>query len=301
MIGTARRTPKSISSEFIEVGALRVHHSHGGHGSPVVFIHGLGSSGYMEWRYNLEATAAKHRVFAPDLPGYGRTEKPRARYTIQYFARFIERYMEVQGLRSAAVVGASLGGRIALELALEQPRLVRRLVLINSLGLGRPKVRMAQMTYGLVTLPRIGEAAMRLARDALYWAPPNMIRRVAARYAGASSDLVKAMDDGYLDNLRELYATDGFQNAYLTTIRSLINPGALFSGSHDMTERLNELKIPVQLIWGADDPLFPVSHATRAHAMIRRSKLAVIEGAGHTPQAERPEEFNRVLRRFLDN
>jgi pimeloyl-ACP methyl ester carboxylesterase len=292
--------PKSISSEFIEVGSLRVHHSHGGRGSPVVFIHGLGSSGYMEWRYNLEATAARHRVFAPDLPGFGRTEKPRARYTIQYFARFIERYMEDRGLRSAAVVGASLGGRIALELALEHPRLVRKLVLVNTLGLGRPKVRMAQMTYGLVTLPRIGEAAMRFARDALHWAPPNMIRRVAARYAGASSDLVKAMDDGYLDNLRELYATDGFHNAYLTTIRSLINPGALLAGNHDVTERLNELKVPVQLIWGADDPLFPVAHATRAHSMIDRSKLTVIEGAGHTPQAERPEEFNRVLRRFLD-
>lgn len=300
MIGTARRAPKSISSEFIEVGSLRVHHTHGGRGSPVVFIHGLGSSGYMEWRYNLEATALTHRAFAPDMPGYGRTEKPRVRYTVQYFARFIERYMEGRGLRSAAVVGASLGGRIALELALEQPRLVRKLVLVNALGLGRPKLRMAHMSYGLVTLPRVGEAAMRFARDALHWAPPNMIRRVAARYAGASADLLKSMDDGYLDNLREMYATDGFHNAYLSTVRSLINPGALFGGNHDATARLNELKLPVQLIWGADDPLFPVAHAARAHAMIRRSKLAVIEGAGHSPQAERPEEFNRVLRRFLD-
>ncbi len=300
MIGTARPKPKLIDSEFIEVGSLRVHHSYGGRGTPVVFVHGLGSSGYMEWRYNLEDTAARHRVFAPDLPGYGRTEKPRARYTVQYFARFVERYMEDRGLRSAAVVGASLGGRIALELALEKPRLVRKLVLVNALGLGRPKLRAAQMTYSLVTLPRVGEAAMRLARDALHWAPSNMIRRVAGRYAGASANLVKSMDDGYLDNLREMYATDGFHNAYLTTIRSLINPGALFGGDHDVTARLNELKLPVQLIWGADDPLFPVAHAARAHAMIGRSRLAVIEGAGHSPQAERPEEFNRVLRRFLD-
>jgi pimeloyl-ACP methyl ester carboxylesterase len=301
VIGTARPKPRSISSEFIEVGSLRVHQSYGGRGTPVVFIHGLGSSGYMEWRYNLEDTAARHRVFAPDLPGYGRTEKPRARYTIQYFARFVERYMEDRGLRSAAVVGASLGGRIALELALEQPRLVRKLVLVNALGLGRPRVTAAQMTYGLVTLPRVGEAVMRFARDALYWAPPNMIRRVAARYAGASTDHVKAMDDGYLDNLREMYSTDGFHNAYLSTVRSLINPSALFGGNHDVTARLNELKVPVQLIWGANDPMFPVAHAARAHAMIPRSKLAVIEGAGHSPQAERPEEFNRVLRRFLDS
>ncbi|HXD82529.1 MAG TPA: alpha/beta fold hydrolase [Candidatus Acidoferrum sp.] len=300
MIGTASPKPKLIGSEFIEVGSLRVHHSYGGRGTPVVFVHGLGSSGYMEWRYNLEDTAARHRVFAPDLPGYGRTEKPRARYTVQYFARFVERYMEDRGLRSAAVVGASLGGRIALELALEKPRLVRKLVLVNALGLGRPRLRAAQMTYSLVTLPRVGEAAMRFARDALHWAPSNMIRRVAGRYAGASANLVNSMDDGYLDNLREMYATDGFHNAYLTTIRSLINPGALFGGNHDVTARLNELKLPVQLIWGADDPLFPVAHAARAHAMIGRSRLAVIEGAGHSPQAERPEEFNRVLRRFLD-
>src|SRR5260370_27516068 len=147
--------------------------------------------------------------------------------------------MEGGGLGSVGVVGASLGGGSGCELAVEHPRLVRKLVLVNALGLGRPKVRMAQMTYGLVTLPRIGEAAMRFARDALHWAPPNMIRRVAARYAGASSDLVKAMDDGYLDNLRELYATDGFHNAYLTTIRSLINPGALLAGNHHGNQPLH--------------------------------------------------------------
>jgi len=55
----------------------------------------------------------------------------------------------------------------------------------------------------------------------------------------------------------------------------------------------------VQLIWGADDPLFPVAHATTAHALLVRSRLAVMEGAGHPPQAERPEEFNRVLDNFL--
>ncbi len=56
----------------------------------------------------------------------------------------------------------------------------------------------------------------------------------------------------------------------------------------------------MQLIWGADDPLFPVAQAERAHSLIGRSTLAVITGAGHTPQAERPEEFNRVLHEFLD-
>ena len=300
MIGTARRTRSTIQSDFIEVGSLRVHHMDGGRGSPVVFIHGLGSSSYMEWRYNLEPTGARHRVFAPDLPGYGRTEKPRARYSIPYFARFVERYIEDRGLRSAAIVGASLGGRVALEVALERPHLARKLVLVNTLGLGRPQVRAPQMAYGLVTIPRVGEAVMRFTRGALHWASPSMIRRVAARYGGGTrADMERAMDDAYLNDLRELYATDEFHNAYLATVRSLVNPRALLGGHHDMTSRLKEIKIPLQLIWGADDPLFPVAHATRAHAMVEHSRLAVIEGAGHSPQAERPEEFNRVLLNFL--
>ncbi len=279
---------------------MRVHHMQGGRGAPVVFIHGLGSSGYMEWRHNLETVAGKHRVFAPDLPGYGRSDKPRARYNIPYFARFVERYMEERGLRAATLVGASLGGRIVLEVALDRPRLVNRLVLVNTLGLGRPQVRLAQVAYGLVSLPRVGETVMKLTRDALHWASPTLVRRVAARYSGATKGAARAIDDAYIDDLRELYATDAFRDAYLSTVRGLVHPKALIAGHHDVTGRLNELKVPVQLIWGADDPLFPLAHAARAHSLIEHSRLAVIEGAGHTPQAERPEEFNRVLHQFLD-
>jgi pimeloyl-ACP methyl ester carboxylesterase len=291
------RPPKALHSGWVHVGSVRVHHTHGGQGSPVLFIHGLGSSGYIEWRFNLEPAGARHRVYAPDLPGFGRSDKPRARYGIPYFTRFIERYLESRDLRSVAVVGASLGGRIALELTLKHPELVSKLVLVNALGLGRPNVR---VSYGLVTIPRVGEALMGLARDALRWAPPAMIRRVAARYSGATADLNRTMDDVYIDHLRELYAAEGFHDAYLATVRSLVTPQAVFGAHQDMTKRLNELNVPVLLIWGADDPLFPVAHASRAHALIERSRLAVIEGAGHTPQAERPEEFNRVLNTFLD-
>jgi pimeloyl-ACP methyl ester carboxylesterase len=284
---------------MVQMGSLRVHQMHGGRGTPVLFIHGLGSSGYMEWRYNLEFAAARHRVYAPDLPGFGRTEKPRARYGIPYFTRFVERYMDYRGLRSAAVVGASLGGRIALQLALEHPDRVRKLVLVNALGLGRPNL---QLSYGLVTLPRVGEAVMKFAGDALRWAPRPMIRRVAARYTGARrGKLDQTMDDDYFANLRELYAAEGYNDAYLATVRSLVTLKALMAADHDLSKRLGDIRAPVQLIWGADDPLFPLAHAARAHALIAGSRLAVMEGAGHTPQAERPEEFNRVLDNFLSS
>jgi pimeloyl-ACP methyl ester carboxylesterase len=290
------RPPKSLRSGILTMGSIRVHHMHGGRGTPVLFIHGLGSSSYMEWRFNLEHASLRHRVYAPDLPGFGRSEKPRARYGVPYFTRFVERYMEGRGLRSAAIIGASLGGRIALELALERPSLVSKLVLVNSLGLGRPNL---QLSYGLMTLPRVGEAVMNVARGALNWAPAPVIRRVAARYTGSTSDLEKTMSDDYFAHLRELYAADGYHDAYLATVRSLVTLKALFGADYDQSKRLHAIKVPVQLIWGADDPLFPVAHASRAHALIRDSRLTVIEGAGHTPQAERPEEFNRVLDTFL--
>ena len=67
----------------------------------------------------------------------------------------------------------------------------------------------------------------------------------------------------------------------------------------DVSRRLDHLEVPVLLIWGANDPLFPLEQARRALDLIPRSRLAVIEGAGHTPQAERPEEFNKQLAAFL--
>src|SRR2546427_11609215 len=98
MIERARPAPKRMQSGFVDMGSLRVHHMHGGRGSAVVFVHGLGSSGYMEWRQNLEATAARHRGVAPDLPGYGRTAKPRVPSSIPHFARLLPRHTEDRGL-----------------------------------------------------------------------------------------------------------------------------------------------------------------------------------------------------------
>jgi pimeloyl-ACP methyl ester carboxylesterase len=133
-------------------------------------------------------------------------------------------------------------------------------------------------------------------------APRRVIRRVAARYVGArGGDLKRTMDDDYFSNLRELYAADGYPDAYLATIRSLVTPKALLDADHDLSRRLGEIQVPVQLIWGDHDPLFPLAHAANAHRLIPHSRLAVLEGAGHTPQAERPEEFNRVLENFLSS
>lgn len=279
----------------VACGRVTLHHTYGGRGSPLLLVHGLGSSGYLEWRFNLEALAGRHAVYAPDLPGFGRSDKPAAaRYGVAYFARTLVRYMQEVGLRSAAVVGASLGGRVALELALRHRRRVRRLGLVNALGLGRPNLR---PQYPLAALPGVGELGLRVAARGLRVAPPALIRRVAGRLVGADSDLERLLDDRYLAGLREMFEAEGYPEAYLATVRSLLVAAAL--GGSDLTSRLEHLDLPVLLVWGGSDPLFPVEHATRAHRLLPDARLVVIEGAGHTPQAERPDQFNRAVLDFL--
>ena len=261
----------------------------------MVLIHGLGSAGYMEWRFNLPSLAGAHRVYAPDLPGFGRSDKPRTRYGIPYFAATLAEYMRGRGLRSAAVVGASLGGRVALELALDHSELVDRLVLVNSFGLGRPALK---PLYLLVGVPRLGEALVKTLGSGLRRARAEELRLVAAHYMGAGVDVERVIDEGYLEDMRQLYAAEGYGDAYVGTVRSLLTPAGLLGGPQ-LLARVARKRLPVQLIWGSADTLFPLQHARDAHRVLPGSLLVVIEGAGHTPQAERPDQFNHALEAFL--
>jgi pimeloyl-ACP methyl ester carboxylesterase len=278
-----------LSSGFVQVGGLRLHHVRGGRGRPVLFVHGLGSAGYLGWRFVLPSVARHHRALAPDLPGFGLSDKPPARYGIPLFTRTLLRYLDSQGADEVAVVGVSMGGRVALELALHHPRRVSRLVLVNALGLGFPR----RLLHGLFLLPGVGEASFRFMSTFLHKVPGETIRHLAGRFR-IVEDPERALDDAYLEALREIHADRGAAPAYLATVRALA-----LMGIQDLSGELRRLRMPVRLIWGAADPLFPLQHATRAHRLLPGSELAVIEGAGHSPEAERPDEFNRALEHFL--
>jgi pimeloyl-ACP methyl ester carboxylesterase len=283
-----------VRGGYLRLEGLQIHHVHGGRGAPpVLFVHGLGSAGYLEWRFNLPALARSHRVFAPDLPGFGRSEKPEAGYGIPLFARVIEQYIRARRLKPV-LVGASLGGRVALEVALRNPASVQRLVLVNSLGVVRPTV---QPFYPLVLLPRVGEGMLRVMREALHRLPADAIRRGARHFLGLRGDVDRVLDEPYLARLREMHADEGYPRAYAATVRSLVHPGAYRSDA--LLTRLAETGLPVLLIWGAGDRLLPLARARLAHQKLPGAKLEVIEGAGHAPQAEQPDEFNRILEQFV--
>jgi pimeloyl-ACP methyl ester carboxylesterase len=284
----------SVQSAFVQVGRLRLHHTFAGRGEPtIVLLHGLGSSGYTEWRHNLPALARTHTVYAPDLPGFGRSDKPRVRYDLSFFTRVLEKYLAQLPARSLVVVGASLGGRIAIDLALRNPRRIARLGLVAAVGLGPPKV---QFYYPLIMVPGLGESVMRTIRTLLGAAPNDLIRRLAAGFSPGRPG--NAFDDRYLQDLREMHRDDAFHGAYLSTVRSLARPRSL-KEPDDLVAALGRAGLPIQLIWGARDPLMPVHNALSAHARLPGSRLSVMEGVGHSPQSERPDEFNRVLESFL--
>jgi pimeloyl-ACP methyl ester carboxylesterase len=279
---------------FVQVDGLRVHHVHGGSGSPpVLFVHGLGSAGYLEWRFNLPAIARSHEVFAPDLPGFGRSDQPPDGYGIPLFAGVVEAYIRERGLRPV-LVGTSMGGRVALEVALRSPDSVEKLVLVNALGVVRPNV---QLFYPLVLVPRVGETMLAVMREALHRLPPAAIQRYARRFLQGPGDAERILDGTYLAGMREMHATDGYSRAYASTVRALVGRQARRSAV--LLARLAETRLPVLLIWGEGDRLLPVERAREALRELPAARLEVIEGAGHTPQAERPDRFNRVLEDFL--
>jgi len=279
---------------FLRLEGLLVHHVHGGSGAPpVVFVHGLGSAGYLEWRFNLPAVARSHRVFAPDLPGFGRSDQPAGGYGIPLFARVIEEYIRAHGLRPV-LVGTSMGGRVALEVALRCPESLEKLVLVNALGVVRPNV---QLFYPLVLVPRVGEAVLGLMREALHRLPAPVIHRYARRHVGG--DVERVLDASFLAGMREMHATAGYPRAYASTVRSLATREA--SGASSLMTRLAATRLPVLLIWGEGDRLLPVERAREAVRALPAATLAVIEGAGHAPQSEQPDRFNQVLEDFLAN
>lgn len=133
----------------------RLHYQTFGAGSPLVLIHGLGSSGE-DWAFQIEPLARRHLLIVPDLPGSGRSPAPGGRYGIEGFADALWRLLDALGLHEANLLGFSLGGAVALEMALQRPDAVLRVMTINSLPSYRQDSwRKRYAVYGQMTMMRL--------------------------------------------------------------------------------------------------------------------------------------------------
>ncbi|HTT31305.1 MAG TPA: alpha/beta fold hydrolase [Solirubrobacteraceae bacterium] len=256
-----------------------------GAGPVLLLVHGMGG-GYENWREVIEPLARRHTVIAPDLPGHGASAPGNGDYSVGALAVGLRDLLLALGHDRATLVGHSLGGGIAMQLAYQFPELAERLVLVSSGGLG-PEVSVALRA---VALPG-SELWIAITARAAGWIGPAVGRGLAAarfRPSPATAEVAR----GYVslsDSVR--------RSAFLATLRSVIN----VSGQRiDASDRLYlTAGIPTLILWGADDPVIPASHGERAHAAIVGSRLEIFDGVGHIPQLEAPERFVAELERFL--
>src|ERR1700730_2523050 len=285
----------SFENRTVTMDGVNIHYVCGGSGAPVVLVHGLGSSAAVEFYYNLEPLAAHHRVLAIDLPGFGKSDKPVLEYTIELFVKAVRDLMTSEGLARAAVMGVSMGGRVALGLALDSPELVERLVLVDALGVGPPRRVLAYrvlLTTGLGALPLRGTAR------ALRRMNPATIRRFWGWYLRRPNRVETTWSDELISDTGTLLSTPACRAAYLSALRSIAGMTQL-RGGVSVENRLSELQMPTLVIWGRHDHIFPASHAESAKDKLPSGRVVIFDNCGHTPQMEEPERFNRLVLDFL--
>jgi pimeloyl-ACP methyl ester carboxylesterase len=288
------RTETATRSAWIEVDGLWTQYLQAGDaGSPVLLLHGGGLDyAALSWRYAIGSIARRHRVFALDWPGFGRSDSPRVPWSIQDYITFLGHYMERLGLDRASLVGISLGGAIAIGFALRSPERVDKLVLVDSYGLGG-EVPGGWATYLaaylFVRLPLVTE---------LMWTVLGRSRRLTRKTLESISGDPRAITAELVDEAREGFGRPGVGKAWSAIQRSEILPGGVRT---NYLNELGEITAPTLLVHGADDPFVKVALAERAHARIPHSQLAIIPRSGHWPPREKPDEFNQIVTQFLAN
>jgi pimeloyl-ACP methyl ester carboxylesterase len=268
---------------YIKVRNLRTRYWRlGDHGTAVILLHGLGASADI-WKYNLEALAKQHRVYAPDLMGFGRSEKPGPSFSPFDFALFLHDFIDLLNIETPSLVGQSFGGGIALHYGLQYPQNLRKLVLVGSAGLGKE----VTWTLRLMSLPLIGEFLSYPSRKGV-----EIFFKIAVRNQAL-------VTKDFVDLYYEFFSKPGFQKFLLQVIRSLINiHGARDEVLPDMDD-LKKISQPALIVWGENDRVLPLKQAYRGKENLPNARVKIMKGCGHLPFFERSEEFNRLVLEFL--
>jgi pimeloyl-ACP methyl ester carboxylesterase len=270
------RTVHGYRRAFVDIGK----------GPAVLLIHGIGDN-LDTWRQVIGALARDHRVIAPDLLGHGRSDKPRADYSVAAYANGMRDLLSVVEVERATVVGHSLGGGVAMQFAYQYPERCERLVLVSTGGVSHevhPALRLAATPAADLFLPLLRLAMARVigvgAVRAMEWMKTDL---------GRDAEHILRMFDALPD------ATA--RRAFVRTIRAVVDwRGQAIT----MLDRCYLTRgMPTLLVWGAHDAVLPIHHAKIAHAAMPSSRLVVFDDAGHFPHHSEPERFISVLRDFL--
>ncbi len=276
----------AVEERRIEVEGMPIRYQTAGEGRPLVLLHALGE-GAFDWQWVLPDLARAHRVYAPDLPGFGDSVKPEADYSPAFFTRFVGSFLDALGVEHATMIGNSLGGLVALRLALSDQSRVTALVLVDSVGLGR------EVSYALrsASLPGYGELGVAWGKT-----PPGAAGRTWLQAPLLFARPERVPYEWFAEQYR-LGQQPGFLEALIASLRAVVD----LEGQREvLLDELTQLQMPTLVVWGASDRVFPASQAREAVARLRYGALELIPDCGHLPQVERPELFVEAVSRFLD-
>lgn len=279
MIVMTRATVPGARAETLEVAGLKTHLLRAGSGEPVILLHGLGASSY-SWRFAFEELSRRYEVFAPDLPGFGRTDKPRDfDYSIAGLHRWVVAFMDKLGLPRARFAGNSMGGVITLWTAMETGHRVERMALLGTPAYpeNRPKLL---WPLGWPVLGRVFE-----------WALGETTLRYVARTTFV--DQSKVTEELIAEYLAPLKTAEG-RRAVAEFIRRAIPP--------DFQERISSyrnLRHPALVLAGDSDRMVDHRGAERLSKDLPRARFVYLERCGHAPQEDAPDRVIPLLRDFF--
>lgn len=258
---------RQFASRHVTLADARVHYWRGGRGAPLVFVHGFGTEAAINWHEQLVAFAADYDVIAPDMPGFGGSERLADTNCIALQVRCLRALLDHLGFSRVSLVGHSMGGWISLAFAAAHPDRVERLVVVDAAGLRFDP----DLTLERALLPETIDDVRLLIR-ANFQRPVRLpafvlrdLLRVAKRDASPRTALLQR----------------------------------LVYGDEHVDEQLERIAIPSLVVWGRHDPLTPLALGDRIATAIPGAELVLFEDAAHSPNVERPERFNALVRDFL--
>ena len=271
--------PFAEYSHFVNLGQVRIHYQEKGTGVPLLLIHGFSSSTF-SWKDIFEQLSRNFRVIAVDLKGHGFSDKPDGDYTRRAQAALIVQLLDYLKIEKAWLVGNSMGGEIALNVALLNGHRVAGLILIDSGGINVEGGQSLAPSY--IRIPVLGRLLVALALTS-----DRLVRRGLEK---SFFDDSKVTDERIAAYHRPLKTRGG----QLAGVRARMQ-----AGQFPVEPQLDRVKVPTLIIWGADDIVIPPAAGRRMNALIAASKLVIIENCGHTPQEERPERVLEEIQKFV--
>jgi len=269
-------------SWFTSIGGVRIHYQEAGDekAPPIILIHGFISSNLVWNEVFLPLANAGFRVIAPDLPGYGYSDKPSdGRYTIDAQAYAVLGLMDRLGIDQATIVGASYGGAIAATIALDYSERVAKLILVGAVSNDQPKKKLLLRLAGVPLLGDIATPLFLGSRWILRKRTQDVYRRLGY-----------PLDERKLEARHHLLETANTHRAMIRTIRRW--------EADRISREANLIRQPTLLVWGEEDTHIPISEAFRLRDAIPNSRLTVFRNCGHLPPTEYPEKFVEVVAGF---